>query len=304
MPPHRRIEGPGGLVGGNPTLVVTGRCAVRRPNGAAADVGLAKLRGAWVNRVMRVRSPGMLTCWVCALLLDGPAVLGAEQGPAPTPSVPAASSAQAAQAEGTTPPASEGADAAVKKRSGPTGFSWTDAPKSKSKSKSKPRARRRAPPVDLSKPLATYPGFRMLQDGRSEVWLLVTRQVAVSSREAKGEVVYFIEGAQVGVNNNTNPLVTTHFNTPVSRAYLRRVKRGAELVVVLREPVAPTHATTVEPGGTMVLRVTVGKAHKDYASESLVPGPQLSSRGSGPPAPRSARSTAGPWVLPEAGPQL
>jgi hypothetical protein len=144
----------------------------------------------------------------------------------------------------------------------------------------------------------------MLQDGRSEVWLRVTRQVTVSTRRGKHEIIYLIEGAQVGVENNTNPLVTTHFNTPVSRAYLRRVKRGAELVVVLREPVTPTYTTISEPGGTMVLLATVGKAKEDYASKSPLPGPRLSVGGKASQVRRRARSRAGPWVLPEAGPQL
>jgi hypothetical protein len=160
--------------------------------------------------------------------------------------------------------------------------------------------------VDVSKPIATYPGFRMLRGGRSEVWLRVSQPVMVKEKRSRRRVVYFMPSVQVGVRNNTNPLVTTHFNSPISQARLRPVRGGAELVVDLREAVQPEHATAQEPGGAMLLRVTVGKTARDYASESKPPVLRASAGRSAPNAVNGAtahRRAPPIMVLPEVGPQ-
>jgi hypothetical protein len=162
------------------------------------------------------------------------------------------------------------------------------------------------PRVDVSKPIATYPGFRMLPGGRSEVWLRVSQPVAVTCKRADSKLTCFMPGVQVGVRNNTNPLVTSHFNSPISRAQLRPVRGGAKLVVELRESVEPLHTTAPEPGGTMLLHVTVGKAAREYASRAAPAVRCAAARPTAAVVSEAPARRRGPpmMVLPEAGPQL
>ncbi len=154
------------------------------------------------------------------------------------------------------------------------GYSWKD-PKPKAK-RAKRRSAAKSPKaaaLDLNKPLATYPGFMMLPDGRSVVWLYLSRSVSVRALRRGQTYVIDLPEVQVGVQNNTNPLETAHFRTPLSRALLRRVQGGAELVLALREPVVPKHELLAGPGGTMVLRVTLPKAKTQHVAETSTPIP-------------------------------
>jgi len=177
---------------------------------------------------------------------------------APTePAAPAPPGAAAAPAPEPAQPAKPGVTG---------GYSWTDKPVAK---------RRRAPrPLKLNPnaPLATYPGFRMLQDGSSRVSLRVTRSVDVGVHRAPGSVTYVLPGVQVGVRNNTNPLVTTHFNTPLARARLVRGKAGAELVLELRESGEPKHRIGKGPYGSMLLEVVLPRSSRDYSNLPVAGG--------------------------------
>jgi len=138
------------------------------------------------------------------------------------------------------------------KPAGPTGgYSWSDKPRK--------RARRapRLPRHDPAAPLATFPGFRLRPDGTSVIWVTLSRRsnVEVSGR---GRVLSFhLPGVYVDVRNNANPLVTSHFATPVQRIRLRPDEDGASLIIELSEPLTPTHRVLDGPRGTMVLEVTV-----------------------------------------------
>ena len=139
------------------------------------------------------------------------------------------------------------------------------------------------------------------------MWLRVSQPVIVTRKRVKNRLRYFMPGAQVGVYNNTNPLVTKHFNSPISWARLHPVRGGAELVVQLRESVEARHTTTSEPGGTMLLRVAVGKAARQYASRIVRrPVPRAAPRPAAPSVREASARRRGPpmMVLPEAGPQL
>jgi hypothetical protein len=62
-----------------------------------------------------------------------------------------------------------------------------------------------------------------LPDGRSRIYVELTKQVSVDERRAEGMLIYVIHDARVPVKNNRNSLVTTHFATPVGRARLLAV---------------------------------------------------------------------------------
>jgi hypothetical protein len=170
------------------------------------------------------------------------------------------------------------------KPAGPTGgYSWSDKPKK--------RARRaaRLPRHDPGAPLATFPAFRLRPDGTSVISVTLSRKSKVEMT-ARGRTVRFrLPGVYVDVKNNTNPLVTSHFATPVQSTRLRAEKDGASLIIELREPLTPTHRELDGPRGTMVLEVTVpagsAPASRPTASSSTM---KLNS-GSAPRKPARAR---------------
>ena len=73
------------------------------------------------------------------------------------------------------------------------------------------------------------PGFETLADGSSRLFVELTKPVAYETKTAKGTVTYVLKGARVSRRNNTNALVTVHFNTPVTSA--RLVPHGHDSMV-------------------------------------------------------------------------
>jgi len=108
-------------------------------------------------------------------------------------------------------------------------------------------------------PLAVFPGFEQLPDGGSRLWVHLTQQVPVEERKAQGSVTYVLKGAHVRVWNDTNSLVTVHFNTPVSRA--RLVPQGNDLlfVVDLRAAAAATYKFQENQDKTSTLMIEFPK---------------------------------------------
>jgi hypothetical protein len=216
-------------------------------------------------------APRSLAVGIASLiLLAGSALAQAPAEPVVTPVAPPAPSADPAP-EPPKAPTNTG------------GYSWQDAPR-KPASKAKPKARFKVK-FDRTAPHATFPGFRMLSDGSSVVWVVLDRRVEVVVTRAQGRVSYLMRGAQVSIRNNTHALVTTHFNTPMSRTRLLPVAGGAELVVELREAVEPTHEIVQGPRGMMVLRVRLPRASRTYATASDPGDGNLRVGGALPPKP-------------------
>ena len=81
--------------------------------------------------------------------------------------------------------------------------------------------------------IAEWPGFRMLDDGGSEVMVEFSKPVsAPTEHKAAGAITYVFKGAHLVKYNNANPLLTIHFNTPVLDARLVQ-KKGGELHLVI-----------------------------------------------------------------------
>ncbi len=132
----------------------------------------------------------------------------------------------------------------------------------------------KAPKFDPSLPTVTYPGFQLLASGASQLWVAVSRAVEVRQERKGSQLIFILGGAQVGTANNTNPLITTHFDTPMASARLLPAKEGARLTIWLREDIEPTHRILPGPRGTMLLAVTFPKAKKKYHSIAAKSGPQ------------------------------
>lgn len=98
--------------------------------------------------------------------------------------------------------------------------------------------------------VAQWPGFRMTEDGGSEVMVEFSKNVAPPSRfEAAGTVTFVFKGAIVLKHNNQNPLLTGHFNTPVSSARLVPKKGELHLVIDLRAATSAAGTTGMRAGG-------------------------------------------------------
>jgi hypothetical protein len=82
--------------------------------------------------------------------------------------------------------------------------------------------------------IATLPGFEMLPDGGSRVFVELTHNASVAEKRNARVLTYVIRGAQVNVRNNENALVTVHFNTPVTRARILPVHGDVVLTIELR----------------------------------------------------------------------
>ncbi|MEI7892587.1 MAG: hypothetical protein WCI05_05825 [Myxococcales bacterium] len=113
----------------------------------------------------------------------------------------------------------------------------------------------RGAPHRLVGPVALFPGFEMLPDGSSRVFVQLSKVVRVEERRTLGTFTYVLKGVQIPHPNNRHALVTVHFDTPVTRA--RLVPHGAEahFVVEVRSPVVPTWKLTPQHDGMALLEV-------------------------------------------------
>ena len=112
-------------------------------------------------------------------------------------------------------------------------------------------------------PVATLPGFEMLPDGGSRLFVDLSQSVPVEERKAPGSVTYVLKGAHLEHRNNANALVTVHFNTPVWRAKL--VPSGADLLFVVEmRSQAAQGAMKMTPGAGGATRLTVDFAKGEY----------------------------------------
>ena len=78
----------------------------------------------------------------------------------------------------------------------------------------------------------TWPGFISSSNGSSRLFLQTTGKLKYTLKNKSSlNIVIDLEFAKVYLGNNRNPLVTSHFNTPLNKAYLK--KRGKRLELIL-----------------------------------------------------------------------
>jgi hypothetical protein len=120
---------------------------------------------------------------------------------------------------------------------------------------------------NLSGVWVTWPGFTMREDGSSRIFLQTTVAVEYTVekiKKGKKRVVIKLKDARVHLSNNRNPLVTTHFNTPVKRVSLKKRKKSLELRIELKVP-SPHHISqTTDRDGYHYLFIDFQKG--DYSS--------------------------------------
>jgi hypothetical protein len=112
----------------------------------------------------------------------------------------------------------------------------------------------REEPPPYGTPIASFPGFTRLDDGKSRIFVEVSHKVPVVETRTAGRVTYRLRGASVVQRTNQLSLITGFFNTPVSRVQLVPMTPDVDVVIELRETTDPTYAVVETPRG-MVLWV-------------------------------------------------
>ena len=111
-------------------------------------------------------------------------------------------------------------------------------------------------------PVATLPGFRMLEGGGSRVFVEISGRADVKEGTRPGAIIYYLDGVRVPERVNRLSLPTRHFTTPVDRVRLVQIGDDAELVIELRVPSeAKTHLKSTSRG--MVLSVDFDEIDKE-----------------------------------------
>jgi hypothetical protein len=169
----------------------------------------------------------------------------------------------ATSATGTAAATTPSASASDSKPARPVGgYSYSDPKPVKGQQQNPPPVAKRAPQVaKATGPVATLPGFETLGDGSTRVFVQLTQNVQVEERKAKGTLTYVLKGAHVTIHNNTNPLVTVHFNTPVNQARLRPAGNDLLLVIDLRAAASPAWKMNAGKDGTAILQVDFPKGN-------------------------------------------
>ncbi len=138
-------------------------------------------------------------------------------------------------------------------------------------------------------PVATLPGFEMLPDGGSRLFVEISRAVNVEERRTERVLTYILKGARVVYRNNENSLVTVHFNTPVTRARLLPSGRDLLFSVDLRADASPSWKMINESDGTATLQIVFPKG-------SFLPAGDVDETNYGGPRPAAASSPPGGGV--------
>jgi hypothetical protein len=88
-------------------------------------------------------------------------------------------------------------------------------------------------------PAITWPGFQMMPDGSSRVFVQITTQVDVSAALVNGKVVVDFGNVSIAGRNNRRPMITKFFNTPVTAVEVKRAQKRTTLILSMRAPVEP-----------------------------------------------------------------
>ncbi|WP_437626279.1 hypothetical protein [Sorangium sp. So ce1151] len=104
------------------------------------------------------------------------------------------------------------------------------------------------------RPIATFPGFRMLPTGGSRVFVQIHGgKVDVAESKAAGRLVYRMKGAGA-IQTNRFPLVTSFFATPVNQVQLVDQGNDLDMVIELRTQADATYRV-IETEQGIVLQV-------------------------------------------------
>lgn len=111
-------------------------------------------------------------------------------------------------------------------------------------------------------PTATYPGYRVLDESRTQSVVLVevSREVEVTQQRAEGRLIYVLRNTNVPERVNRLPLIADEFGTVVSRISLEQAGNDAFLVIETRSAVESTHRVIQTDNGINVEVAITGPA--------------------------------------------
>jgi hypothetical protein len=197
-----------------------------------------------------------------------PLFAGAQQPPAASP----AAASSAAPSDGEAAPA-----VPAKPVFPATGYSYGGSTGASAAAVPAPARVDRAQ-ARLARPSAVPPGtdavmagFEMLADGSTRLFVELSKAASYETKVAPSTLTYVLKGTRVDRRNNQNPLVTVHFNTPVTSARLVPHGRDLWFVLDLRASVQPTATMEGAKDGAAALRVDFPKG--DYLPTSPQPMP-------------------------------
>jgi hypothetical protein len=102
----------------------------------------------------------------------------------------------------------------------------------------------------------TWPGFTTAPDGGTRLFLQTTHELDYKVQQKKdGTIVIDLNKTRVYLGNNRNPLVTTHFNTPLRRAYLKQRRSASTLVLEMKVTATPAISQITNADGFSYLFV-------------------------------------------------
>lgn len=87
-----------------------------------------------------------------------------------------------------------------------------------------------APPVEV-----IFTGFARRRDKSAAIFVRMTGEVPVAVERAGRRVVYRLSGAKLGVANNSNPLPTGHFGSPVASVSIVPSEGSVSVVIELTD---------------------------------------------------------------------
>jgi hypothetical protein len=106
---------------------------------------------------------------------------------------------------------------------------------------------------------AVVPGFELLGDGSTRVFVQMPKAATYTAKVEPNKIVYVLKDLRVDKRNNYNPLVTVHFNTPVTSARLVPHGKDLWLIIALRAKAQPAVAVQAGKDGTSILQVDFPK---------------------------------------------
>jgi len=184
-----------------------------------------------------------------------------------------------------------------------SGGSASTEPAAAPRAGKRPPVKKRAVKADPGL-VATLPGFEMLPDGGSRLFVELTHTTNVTEKRDARALTYVLQGAHITLRNNENALVTVHFNTPVSRARLLPLRGDLVFSVELRADATPVWRLVDGEGGVSVLQIDFPKGvylpanDPDAIPSAPLPRPP---EASGPdPVHATRRSPPPPAVTPPA----
>jgi hypothetical protein len=97
--------------------------------------------------------------------------------------------------------------------------------------------------------VVTWPGFQMLPDGGSRVFVQTTLEVKPTLQKDGGGFIVVIPGVSLPKGNARLPLDTHFFNTPVKSSRIKAQSGGVAIHIELKSPVTPQLRTEKAPNG-------------------------------------------------------